>query len=50
MSQYSSTVDRRFGVIVDSGGLPIVVERAMYSNANGITWAAGTAAVATPLP
>ena len=28
----------------------IVVERAMYSNANGVVWAAGTNALATKLP
>ena len=40
---------RRFGVIVESvsaagqvAPAQIVVERAMYSNANGVTWAAGT--------
>ena len=34
------------------GGTPaqIVVERAMYANANGIIWAAGTNALATKLP
>ena len=43
-------VGRRFGAIVESGGptpLPLVVERAMYSNAGGIVWAAGTAALAS---
>jgi hypothetical protein len=43
---------RRFSVIVDSlGASPaqLVVERAMYSNAGGVTWSAGTAAVATKL-
>jgi hypothetical protein len=43
---------RRFGVIVESlGSTPaqIVVERAMYSNAAGVLWSAGTAAVATRL-
>ena len=50
MSQYPGTANRRFGVVVESDGPSIVVERAMYSNANGIVWAAGTAAVATPLP
>jgi hypothetical protein len=43
---------RRFGVIVESlGATPaqIVVERAMYSNAGGALWSAGTAAVATRL-
>jgi len=37
---------------VDSlGGTPaqLVVERAMYSNAGGVVWSAGTAAVATRL-
>jgi hypothetical protein len=42
----------RFGELVESlGGTPaqIVVERAMYSDANGVHWAAGTNAVATRL-
>jgi autotransporter-associated beta strand protein len=38
-----------FGAIVVSDS-DIVVERAMYSNANGQAWAAGTNATATPLP
>jgi hypothetical protein len=29
---------------------PVIAERALYSDANGITWAAGSAASATPLP
>jgi hypothetical protein len=29
---------------------PIVVERSMYANANGVIWAAGTNATATRLP
>ena len=43
---------RKFGMIVESvGGAPaqIVVERAMYSNADGVRWAAGTNALATKL-
>jgi len=43
---------RRFGAVVESlGGIPaqIVVERAMYSDAGGVKWAAGTNAVATLL-
>ena len=39
-------------MIVESlGGAPvqIVVERAMYSDANGVNWAAGTNALATKL-
>ncbi len=45
--------DKRFGAIVESTGTTpaqIVVERAMYSNAGGVTWAAGTNALATRLP
>jgi hypothetical protein len=41
---------RRFGAVVESLGPvppPIVVERAMYSSADGIHWAAGTNALAT---
>jgi autotransporter-associated beta strand protein len=38
-----------FGAVITSDQ-PIAVERAMYSNANGQLWAAGTNATATPLP
>jgi hypothetical protein len=38
-----------FGVDITSSA-PIVVERAMYGNANGVIWAAGTSATATKLP
>ena len=48
---------QRFGCVVESlvpagGTVPaqVVVERAMYSNANGVIWAAGTNAAATKLP
>jgi hypothetical protein len=34
-----------FGTIIQSNGPQIVVERAMYSNANGQVWAAGTDAL-----
>jgi hypothetical protein len=43
---------RRFGVVVDSVGAPaaaIVVERAMYSDAPGARWAAGSSVVGTRL-
>jgi hypothetical protein len=43
---------RRFGALIDSLGSPaaeIVVERAMYSDAGGVRWAAGTNALATPV-
>jgi hypothetical protein len=38
-----------FGALIESTQ-PIVVERSLYSNANGVTWAAGTNATATRLP
>jgi hypothetical protein len=38
-----------FGALIEATQ-PIVVERSMYSNANGTVWAAGTNATATPLP
>ena len=43
---------RRFGVVVQSiGDTPaqIVVERAMYSDASGVRWAAGSNALGTRL-
>lgn len=42
---------RRFGAIVESIATPIqmVVERAMYSNAGPVSWAAGTSALGTRL-
>jgi hypothetical protein len=41
--------DEEFGVVIDSTQ-PIVVERAMYLDANGVVWAAGSNATATRLP
>ena len=46
------TAGTRFGAIVESlGSTPaqIVVERAMYWDANGVIWAAGTDLLATKL-
>ena len=44
-------VDEHFGALIEvTNDVPIAVKRAMYSNAFGITWAAGTNAVATRLP
>ncbi len=41
---------KRFGALVESlDGRQIVVERAMYSNAGGVFWAAGSNALATRL-
>jgi hypothetical protein len=50
--EFPETIGRRFGAIVESlGGVPaqLVVERAMYSDAGGVHWAAGTDALATRL-
>ena len=47
------TVGGRYGVLVESSGaspVQIVVESASYRNASGVTWAAGSNAMATPLP
>jgi hypothetical protein len=41
--------DESFGVVVQSD-LPVFAERALYSNANNVFWAAGSAATATALP
>ena len=44
--------DRRFASVVESLGTTpaqIVVERSMYSNASGVSWAAGTNVLATKL-
>ena len=46
-------MNKRFGAIVESQGttpVQLVVERAMYWNARGKSWAAGTNALATKLP
>ena len=51
-TQFPSTTGRRFATLVESLGAvpaPIVVERAMYWDANGVVWAAGTAALGTRL-
>ena len=44
------TTSWKFGMLIESlGGAPIVVERAMYSDAGGVVWAAGSGSVATKL-
>lgn len=54
-AMFSEAAGRRFGTIVESlavGGdaaAELVVERAMYSDAQGVVWAAGTNARATKL-
>ncbi|MBL8139567.1 MAG: hypothetical protein JNM38_00540 [Acidobacteria bacterium] len=51
-SEFPSADGRRFGAVIESLGrmpIQIVVERAMYWNAIGQTWASGTNALATRL-
>jgi hypothetical protein len=51
-AEFPEAAGRRFGAIVESLGsspVPIVVERAMYSTAEGRAWAAGTNALAARL-
>ncbi len=51
-ADFPETRGKKFGMVVESvGGSPvqIVVERAMYSDAGGVRWAAGTNALATKL-
>ena len=49
---FPPTANTRFATLIESiGNTPaqIVVERAMYTNVGGVTWAAGTNAAATCL-
>ena len=50
----AEVANSRHGVLVESIGpealAQLVVERAMYWNADGVTWAAGTNLLATPVP
>jgi hypothetical protein len=51
-AEFPEAHDRRFGAVVESRGtapVPLVVERAMYSAADGVAWAAGTNALAARL-
>jgi hypothetical protein len=51
-AEFPVSSNRRYGAVIDSlGATPpqLVVERAMYSNAGGVVWAAGTNALATKL-
>jgi hypothetical protein len=48
-SDVPELADESFGTVIEATH-PIVVERSLYNNANGVIWAAGTNAVATRLP
>ncbi len=52
VATFPTSANRRYGAVVESlGATPaqIVVERAQYWDANGVSWAAGTNALATKL-
>ncbi len=49
---FPTTAGKRFGAVVESIGptpMQLVVERAMYSNSGGVSWAAGSSALGTKL-
>ena len=48
-SDVPELADESFGASLISTQ-PIVVERSMYTDANGVTWAAGTNATGTRIP
>jgi hypothetical protein len=51
--EFLMAAGRPFGVLIEALGpdpISLVVERATYWDANGVTWAAGTSALATRLP
>ncbi len=48
-SSVPELTDESFGTVIDSTQ-PVIVERSFYTNANSLTWAAGTNATATRLP
>jgi hypothetical protein len=48
-SDVPELADEAFGTVIESTQ-PVVVERSMYADANGVTWAAGTNATASRLP
>ncbi len=52
-AEFPDVINQRFGALVESLGptpAELVVERAMYSDAPGLVWAAGTNALGTRLP
>jgi YVTN family beta-propeller protein len=52
-NEFPQAAGKGFGALIESLGaapVPIVVERAMYSDAGGVIWAAGTDALGTPIP
>lgn len=52
-AEFPTAIGRTFGALVESQGtspVPVVAERAVYRDALGVRWAAGSAALGTPLP
>jgi hypothetical protein len=50
--EFPEATGKRFGAVVESVGpdpVPLIVERAMYNDAGGVRWAAGTSAMGTLL-
>ncbi len=45
-----TTASVRFGAVIESSGVDLVVERSEYWNVGGTLWAAGTAALGAPIP
>jgi Tol biopolymer transport system component len=48
-NQFVSAANKRFAIVVESNGVPIVVERSLYQTVNGVLWAAGATSVATDI-
>jgi Tol biopolymer transport system component len=49
-AQFPDAAGKRFGAVIESDGVNLVVERSMYNDVNGVIWAAGTAVLGTPIP
>lgn len=50
-AEFPEAIGRGFGAVVESlDGRALVVERSLYNDAQGVHWAAGTSALATPVP
>jgi hypothetical protein len=50
LSQRYPFYGSRFGAVIESDGVELIVERSVYRDVDGVTWAAGTNALATPIP
>lgn len=53
LSEFPEAMNRGFGAVIESlppTAVPLVVERAMYNDAGGVLWRAGSVALGTRLP